>query len=387
MQNDIDSAEMTLYQSLPLQASDAVSFTKLLCELPFESASIEPCTWAHPLRFRFTELSALDGSVIRSGRHGRFDGDMLALDDDCLPASSIAHELVRNRLLMLFIVDESSPAEPVCRILQLPGRRIAWNLKLALEVARSARFARQHRDELVLRGEVENYREAHCPVCHATLVLTGMPSSPQVYCAYCDSLMTFAADHALARYERPLRLCDDCGRFSRPQRFTVFYWYFLVIESGLRAKTAWRCPACMRRQAWTMLLGNLPFVIGVPGALWQLARAYLASNPSGPFRELESGNRNARAGKVTSALNAYRLVLERLGCSAGVKYNLAQVFMARGDRHRATEAMEHTLSDCANYDPAFEQLRRLYRQLGMQAELEELEAAWSATRGETSTSV
>lgn len=164
--------------------------------------------------------------------------------------------------------------------------------------------------------------------------------------------------------------------FSRPKRFTVFYFYFLIAVYGWHSRTTWRCPTCMRPDAWKMLLGNLPFVVGVPVAAVQIARSYSGDVGGGPFAGLDAGNRAARAGRFPAAIEKYRGILERHGHAAGVKYNLGLSLLKQGDKRRAAETFRLALEDCANYGPAYQRLRSLYEELGEREKLAALKAMW-----------
>ncbi|MGC1276436.1 MAG: hypothetical protein WBC44_22260 [Planctomycetaceae bacterium] len=59
-----------------------------------------------------------------------------------------------------------------------------------------------------------------------------------------------------------------------------------------------------------------------------------------------------------------------------MKYNLGLALLKEGDKRRAAETFGLALEDCANYAPAYQQLRGLYVQLGEHEKLAELKAQW-----------
>jgi tetratricopeptide (TPR) repeat protein len=164
--------------------------------------------------------------------------------------------------------------------------------------------------------------------------------------------------------------------YSQPTKFTIFYFYFLLVVYGWWSKQTWRCKGCMRGEAWKMFFGNLLFVLGVPVAIVQLLRCYSGSVVGGVFRGLDAANLKARKGDVVGALTGYKAILERVPHSAGIKYNLALALLQQGDERRAAETFELALTDCVNYAPAYRVLSGLYAKLGDQARLKELQEMW-----------
>jgi hypothetical protein len=158
-----------------------------------------------------------------------------------------------------------------------------------------------------------------------------MPPSPQVYCPFCHTLGTMDALAGPIKAEAQYRLCDQCGMYSKPRKFTIFYFYFLLVLYGFYQKETWRCPACMRPEAWKMLFGNLLFVIGVPVALVQLFRSYGGTDIGRLFAGLDSANLKARQGNLAGAIEAYRRILTEHPVAAGIKYNIGLAALSKND--------------------------------------------------------
>ena len=125
-----------------------------------------------------------------------------------------------------------------------------------------------------------------------------------------------------------------------------------------------------------MLLGNLPFLLGVPVAIVQLFRCYGGKITGSVLADLDTANLKARKGDMLAALQGYQKVLERVPFAAGVKYNLALALLQQEDYERAAESLELVLVDCANYSPAYHALVGCYVQLGEEAKLKELRRVW-----------
>ncbi|QDT17414.1 tetratricopeptide repeat protein [Alienimonas californiensis] len=337
-----------------------------------------------PLRFKFRFLNEQGQPAGLFRKKGRWDGETLTLDDVTLPAAALMDVQARDKLLFLVVpVENDSTAEEAAGPragtigASFSGNATAQSLKSALDVARSAAWAESHREQLEAAGRGAAFRSATCPHCEATAVLSDMPKTPQVFCAFCETLWTERAAADPPAWETAHRICDECGYFAAPRKFTVFYFYFLLVVYGWNVRATWRCPACMRGDAWKMLVVNAPFVLGVPVALTQLARTYGSDLTGGPYAGLDAGNKAARAGKFDAAIARYRAILERLGAAAGVKYNLGLALAGEGETNRAADAFLASLDDCANYAPAYQRVAPLLEQSGRTEELAELRRQWA----------
>lgn len=329
------------------------------------------------LDFKFHWLNDKGQPTSVFSKKGSFDGEMLKLEETELPAVVIANSIVRDNCMVITVMT-GEEANPVVHLLIQPAsKKITGELKERLDVARSSVWAKHHREELEQKGLGHTYRDEECPVCQATIVLTDMKETPQLYCHFCDSLVTIDPSEQSVKKEETFKICEECGMYSRPQKFTIFYFYFLLVVYGWWSKPTWRCPACMRGEAWKMLFGNLLFVLGVPVALVQLYRSYTGDSIGGSFKGLDTGNIRARKGNITGALEQYRAILDRVPYSAGVKYNLGKALLIEGEDVRAMKSFELALEDCANYAPAAQYLHVLYQKLGESDKLTELNRTWS----------
>ena len=329
-----------------------------------------------PLNFKFYWLDSEGNQSGFLRSKGRFDGEILHLDDSPLPVVIITevhkHE---NRLLISFIGENDEPAFVG---IQMAGGAGSSQLKSVLDVARSATWAKYHKEELAEKGEAGNYREEVCPNCAATLILTDMDRTPQLYCHFCDTLMTVGSPESTPPDERELRLCDECGMFSKPRKFSIFYFWCLLVVYGWRHGKTYRCPACMRGDAWKMLFGNLIFLIGVPNAIIQLVRSYGGGIRGGAYAGLDDANIHASKNELIDALKIYREILDKVPHSAGLKYNVGKALLEQGEMERAAESFRLALDDCSNYAPAYGMLAHCYELLGETQKLKELNHIWGA---------
>lgn len=331
----------------------------------------------HFKEFKFHWLDEKGNATAVFRKKGSFDGETLLLEETEIPASGIIGSDIRdnNMALSYATTDEANPVGMF--LIQLTSNKEAVSLKKSLDIARSREWAKSHQEELSKSGQGHRFRSEVCPACQATLILSDMPETPQLYCHFCDTLSRIGPGEEPIPQEKELRICEECGMYTKPQKFTIFYIYFLLVVYGWWSQPTWRCPPCMRGDAWKMLFGNLLFVIGVPVAIVQLIRSYGGASVGGLYKGLDSGNIAARQGDLAKAVANYRTILEQVPTSAGVKYNLGMALLAQGNEEKAAASFEKSLEDCSNYVPAYGQLRVLYDRAGETQKLKNLEQMWS----------
>lgn len=325
------------------------------------------------LRFKFKWLDNQGNEAGFLSKKGSFDGQTLVLDDVALPAACLTTAENRGKRFVIAAVDGEGQAHQALFSITSGSPE---KLKAALSVCRSRVWAESHREELVKEGKAHEFRSIVCPHCQATIDLTGLPQSPQVYCPFCHTIGTLETSQGPIKAEAQYRLCDHCGMYSKPRRFTIFYFYFLFVVYGYSQQETWRCPACMRGEAWKMLFGNLLFVIGVPVALIQLFRSYGGTDIGSLFSGLDTANLKARKGNLAGAIEAYRRILTEHPVAAGIKFNIGQAALSKNDLAGAAGILEHALHDCANYQPAAAALANCYERLGETNKLHELRKQW-----------
>lgn len=324
------------------------------------------------ISFKFKFIDEQGNEEGFRSKKGTFDGELLYLDEAEIPAAGLLEVDNRgNRMVLAFLAD----GEPSHIVFSVTSGNTAL-LKEALGKARSRAWADNHREQLQKEGRGHEYREASCPHCDAVIDLTGQPESPQVSCSFCHTVGTIPDDGMVTREECDYRLCDQCGMYSKPRKFTIFYFYFLLVVYGFRSSETWRCPACMRPEAWKMLFGNLIFVLGVPVAIVQLIRSYGGTDIGSLYPGLDSANLKARGENLEGAIAGYRKILEKQPAAAGVKYNIGLAFLQRGETDNAARMLEASLADCANYEPAANALAGCYHELGRTEDLADLKAQW-----------
>ncbi|MFP6701292.1 MAG: hypothetical protein VB861_06070 [Planctomycetaceae bacterium] len=324
-----------------------------------------------PISFKFRWLDD-SGNLTGffSSKRGSFDGETLVLDDVELPVSNILSLEAYEESLALAFISGGMTDSRAFRIYKVSAK----DLKQVVDVVRSATWAEMTREKMVEEGRGGAFRTTVCSHCSATVDVSDMPETSQVYCHFCDSLTTEGGGGMPNEHE--FGLCEECGMFSKPKRFTIFYFYFLVVIWGYSSRVTHRCPACMRGEAWKMLLGNLPFLIGVPVAIVQLFRCYGGKITGSVVADLDAANLRARKGDMLGALAGYQKVLEQVPFAAGVKYNLALALLEQDEIQRAADSLELAFTDCVNYLPAYSLLAGCYEHLGEEVKLKELRRIW-----------
>ncbi len=310
-------------------------------------------------------------------KKGNLSGNDLTLDDTTLPVGSIVDVDTRGNILVLGLVSEDD--EPIHAAIQTSK---AGKLKSELGVRRSATWAELHRKELQEKGLGHTFREETCPSCTATIDLSNKEPTPQMSCDFCHTIsLSESFDHGpqtpnQSNSETGYRICDECGMYSKPRKFTIFYFYFLLYVYGWRSQTTWRCPGCMRGEAWKMLGGNLIFILGVPVALVQLFRSYGGTDIGALYKGLDKANLKARKQDLGGAIEIYQNILRERPTSAGVKYNVGLAMLQQNRTEEAARMFEYALADCANYHPAAAVLAGCYETLNETDKLAALHEKW-----------
>jgi tetratricopeptide (TPR) repeat protein len=331
------------------------------------------------LQFKYHPVNAQGQQTGFLAKKGLVDEQSITLDGSQIPIGAIVDVDVRGKMLVFSVF--TGGQQPVPIVLQTDK---AGAVKQELGRLRSALWADAHKKQLEEKGIGHTFREAVCPVCSSVIDLTNVDESPQVDCQFCHTI-SMIADRNDGEFdpksvsETGYRICDECGMYSKPRQFTIFYFYFLIAVYGWNHRTTWRCPGCMRGDAWKMLFGNALFVLGVPVALWQLFRSYGGTDIGGRFPGLDKANTLARKGDLDRAVAAYRTILEKQPVAAGVKFNIGLALLQQQQRaDQAARMFEFALADCANYAPALNALAACYQNLGETEKLEKLKKRFEA---------
>jgi hypothetical protein len=138
-----------------------------------------------PYPFKFKWLNQQGQPQGFASKKGRFDGEMLVLDEAQIPSEAIIHVDCRENRV---VVAAASGQNEQVNLLFILTKGSADKLKELLGQARSRAWARRHREQLVAAGRGSEYRDATCPHCQAAIDLSGFPKTPQVSCDFCPLL-------------------------------------------------------------------------------------------------------------------------------------------------------------------------------------------------------
>ena len=311
-------------------------------------------------------------------RSGSFDGKRLTLDEDSWPIEAIVGTHCDTPTLSLQIEQDDDWEDFSIAVSGVS----ALVVKQAIDAARSKYDVAQEQTRLIEEGQGDSFRSEICPHCGASTSLSRFADSPQCFCSYCETLFTirknqtgFHADPKTldAELEPKYRICEHCEMYSYPKKFRIFYFVFLLYFMHFASEKTVRCPACMRWEAWKMLMANIFGLLGLPTAITQLSRSYRSRVEKGPLRGLDDANILANRGKIDRALDRYDLLMDNVPINAGIKYNIAAGLMKKDDLPHAETMFLLSLEDCANYEPSLSGLYDCYQRSGKTRELKELE--------------
>ena len=311
-------------------------------------------------------------------KKGSFDGERIQLDGESFPASTIYHTTLVNKVFVFVVVATDAEARVVSMLVHSGNVK---QLKTEIDRIRSASQVTLAEQNWHSQG-LGTFRKEVCPNCSATLNLSNFEATPQLFCDYCDTLYSVPKQPETPTNESEYRLCEHCGMYSRPRKFTEFYFYFLFVAYGFWTKESMRCPACMRGTAWKMLAINFLFILGTIPSIYQLIRAYASDKVGGVFSGLHTANLKATKRDYSAATRIYQSILERVPVAAGIHFNLGLALVQNQEWERASAAFELSLDDCSNYRYAAGGLMHCYETLGRKEELSSLQRLWGIAEGE-----
>ena len=312
-------------------------------------------------------------------KKGKFDGVQIHIDGESFPATAIYHTTLVNKVFV-FVLGGSDGGARVVSMLVHSGN--VKQLKTEIDKIRSAAQVTLAEQVWRSQGQAGAFRKEVCPNCSATLDLSNFDATPQLFCDYCDTVYTVPKQPETPINESEYRLCEHCGMYSRPRKFTEFYFYFLFVAYGFWTKESMRCPACMRGTAWKMFAINFLFVLGTIPSIYQLIRAYASDKVGGVLSGLHTANLKATKRNYSAATKIYQSILERVPVAAGIHYNLGLALVQNQEWERASAAFELSLDDCSNYRYAAGGLMHCYETLGRKEELSSMQKLWGIAEGE-----
>lgn len=307
-----------------------------------------------------SEITTFDFRFVRGGqtafgkRHGAIGEAALTLDDTEVPYQQLVETTTRGERLILALGEGVSPGPRLAKFLAEggivavhPAKIAARQLEKAIDRRASAREAELRRQELIAQGKGHLVRTVTCPICRATVDLSGLEPTRYAYCRFCESV--FSEDGREVTDGRRYRTCDECGLFDRIQQYPEFYFYFLLVVYGFSYKQRFLCDACAHRLFVKVLAINLIFLIGVPTAVWVKLKSIRGRDPG--FTALADGNTLARRGRYQEAAPLFAQMLGDHPEHPAILMNLALGCLEGGDQSGAGEALQRAVASCNSYLP------------------------------------
>ena len=314
------------------------------------------------IKFKFKWLNAQSKPASILSKEAYLDEQFLTLEDKEIQLKTLLVAYPDRNHLILAMENERQPL-----IIKFTGGSAKKVLK-ELNNRASAERARWHRQELSRLGRGNIFSSFACPFCGFTNELTGFSTSPQKYCPACDTVISDGDSNLL--YERHYHRCSSCGTYGRIKTYTCHY-YLIFVHAW---HTYRECRVCMRSRVALNCLANLPFLLGLPLALYEAVRAYMPAFD--PLAGVEAGNNLAKRKKLDMAILRYESLQQQIRHCATVRYNHALALTTSGRVKEAAKKLEEALSDCANFRPAYLHLSSLYESLNLKDRQEALQRVW-----------
>lgn len=325
-----------------------------------------------PIDFKFKWVTEEGQKTGIFSTKGRVDRDALVLGEESVPLAAIVRARSRFDVLLVDVFDGKGGLTSFH--FAVTSGKLA-DVQAAVNRTASANWERGRRKAAEEAGGSESLRFETCALCRSRVDVSGKPRTPQVWCPYCERVATTAPDPDPD--EMRYRLCDGCGYYGSPVRFTSAFFWFAFVVWGYSSKDMQVCRSCMRAEAWAMLGKNAIFVVGVPFALMQLVRAYASGRLfEGKFAGLDAANARAKAKKSDEAATRYLEIESRLRRAAGVAYCRGLGHEAGGHIEAAAAAHRDALDAASNFPDAYRRLAACLRRLGRATELEALRRSW-----------
>lgn len=301
----------------------------------------------------------LPGETIFGKRQGAI-GRALTLDDTEVPWDQLIETLARGNRLVMVLGVGVTPGKRLGKYL-LEGRTLAIlpagisaaQLKRAIDRRISLLEAEQRRAQLIADGQEHLIRSVVCPVCKATVDLSGLEPTRYAYCRFCESIFADAPQHVTDG--RVYRTCEECGMFDRIQDYPEFYFYFLLVVYGFSYKERWLCDSCAHDLFFKTLLANFLFVVGIPVSVWVKVKSMRGRDAA--FESLPDGNYLAKAGRYQDAIPVFRKLLHKYPDHPGILSNQALAQLRAGHEQAAGETLARAIGSCNSYLPALQLLQ------------------------------
>lgn len=313
-----------------------------------------------------SEITTFDFRYVRGGqatfgkRHGAIGPAALTLDDTEIPYERLLDTTTRGERMIIGLGEGVAPGPRLAKFLAegrwvviVPLKLDPRQLERAIDRRASSHQAELRRQDLIARGMEHLVRTVTCPVCKATVDLSGLDPARYTYCPFCESV--FSQDGRDLTDGRRYRTCDECGLFDRIQEYPEFYFYFLLVVVGFRFKRRFLCDTCAHRLFIKALAINFIFVLGVPTAVWVKIKSLRGREAA--FATLAEGNALARRGRYQEAIPLFGQLLGSHPEHPAILMNQALGHLQGGDQAGAARTLSRAAAACNNYLPVLRLLQ------------------------------
>jgi hypothetical protein len=310
-----------------------------------------------------SDITTFEFRYVRGGqtafgkRHGAIGPAALTVDDTEVPYEQLLDTTCRGQRMILALGGGVQAGPRLGKFLLEGGALVIHPLKLdarqlerAIDRRVSAHQSELRRQDLIARGMGHLVRTMPCPVCKATVDLSGLDHTRYTYCPFCESL--FTDDGRDVTDGRVYRTCDECGLFDRIQQYPEFYFYFLLVVYGFSYKRRFLCDACAHRLFIKALAINFIFLLGIPTAVWVKVKSVRGRAPG--FESLADGNALARRGRYQDAAPLFAEALRSHRDHPAILMNQALGHLAGGDQTGAARTLARSVAACNNYVPVLQ---------------------------------
>ncbi len=288
--------------------------------------------------------------------------DSFTLGGEELPYASIIDTTTRDKNLIIQLANGTGLGEKTSSGQASPGvivlaiaKGTALDIEKTIDRHSSRARAKAHQRQLELAGKAEEYRAKVCPHCQATVDLSGLDSTRNIYCRYCESV--FTGHDQIVTNGDDHRHCDECNMFDRVRGFTEFYFYFLLIIYGFSSNRRFLCDDCALKMTRKMFFINFIFVLGLFPTIYN--RIKIASGKKEELKKLAQANNLAKKGKFTEASEIYEQISGTFENHPGILQNQAIAAAITTEEAQMGTYLMRALKSCSNYGPTMNTMRQI----------------------------
>jgi hypothetical protein len=316
----------------------------------------------HPRAFKFRFVRNGQAIGLFTSQRGVAEERELVLGKHTLSYEEILSSTARDNRLLLTLAPTARLSDPLARlavensalVLETDKTR-ARLLEKHINRICSAREVDRSRQRLAEAGKSDLFRATTCPECQSSVDLSEMESPYYVYCRYCETV--FKEGGGAVTRGAVHRVCDECHMFDRIQRYTEFYFYFLLVVYGFSYRVRFVCDNCAHAIFMRTLFANLLFIVGLPASIYVKVKSLSGRDPY--WKELARANALSRKGRYPEAAVLYSQLQMRYADHPGLLMNEGMGHLYGNDVNGAIVCFQRSLKACGNYLPVLRLIHQL----------------------------